>query len=90
MKINLTTCVFVLALTSFVTPLQADKGKLLFEDQCTRCHSTELFTREDRGVKNLEVLKTRVKVCSISAKSNWGEEEISTVVEYLNKNFYKF
>jgi len=79
-----------LALASLASPLQADKGKELFEDKCTRCHSTELFTREDRSVKNLEVLHTRVKVCSIAAEAEWADDKISTVVEYLNKNFYKF
>lgn len=72
------------------SPVQADKGKELFDDKCTRCHNTELFTREDRSVKNLGVLKTRVKVCSIAAEAEWADDKISTVVEYLNKHFYKF
>jgi hypothetical protein len=90
MKINLKICIIALVLTIASSPLQADKGKTLYEDKCTRCHSTELFTREDRSVKNLEVLKTRVKVCSIAAETEWADDKISNVVDYLNKNFYKF
>ena len=71
MKKSLKICMITLALALLASPLQADKGKILFEDKCTRCHSTELFTREDRSVKNLEVLKTRVKVCSIAAEAEW-------------------
>ena len=78
------------ALALLASPLQADKGKDLFEDKCTRCHSTELFTREDRSVKNLEALSARVKACSIAAEAEWADDKISIVVEYLNKNFYKF
>ena len=90
MKTNLGICVITLALGLLASPLQADKGKELFEDKCTRCHSTELFTREDRSVKNLEVLKTRVKVCSIAAEAKWADDKINIVVDYLNKHFYKF
>jgi len=90
MKTNLKICIIALVLTIASSPLQADKGKALYEDKCTRCHNTELFTREDRSVKNLEGLKTRVKVCSISAEAEWADDKISNVVDYLNKNFYKF
>ena len=90
MRIHLRICMITLALALHASPLQAEKGKELFEDKCTRCHSTELFTREDRSVKTLEVLNTRVKVCSIAAEAEWADDKISTVVEYLNKNFYKF
>jgi len=90
MKTNLRICMITLALGLLASPLQADKGKELFEDKCTRCHSTELFTREDRSVKNLEVLKTRVKVCSIAAEAEWADDKINLVVDYLNMDFYKF
>jgi len=79
-----------LALVVVASPLQADKGKALYEEKCTRCHNSELFTREDRSVNNLEVLKTRVKVCSIAAEAEWADDKINIVVDYLNKHFYKF
>lgn len=72
------------------SPLLAGEGKALYEKNCTRCHGTEVFTRDDRGVKSLEELKSRVKQCSIAAESKWADDEISTVVGYLNKDFYKF
>lgn len=90
MKTNLGIYVASLALALITSPLQADQGKKLYEEKCTRCHNSELFTREDRSVNNMEVLKTRVKVCSIAAEAKWGDEKISVVVDYLNKNFYKF
>ena len=78
------------ALVLFSTPLLAGQGKDLYEKNCTRCHSTEVFTREDRGVKSFEGLKSRVKQCSLAADSKWVEEEINIVADYLNKDFYKF
>jgi len=90
MKIILKACMATLALVVVASPLQADKGKALYEEKCTRCHNSELFTRKDRSVNNLEVLKTRVKVCSIAAEAEWTDDKINLVVDYLNKNFYKF
>ena len=80
----------MMALVLVTTPLLAGEGKALYENNCTRCHNTEVFTRDDRGVKSLEGLKTRVKQCSLATESKWVDNEINIVVEYLNKNYYKF
>jgi len=71
-------------------PLAAADGEVLYQKNCTKCHSTEVFTRDDRNVKSLEGLKARVKQCSLAAESKWVDDEISLVVDYLNKSFYKF
>lgn len=88
MKIHI--IISMVALVSVTSPLFAGEGEALYEKNCTRCHSTEVFTREDRGIKSLEGLKTRVKQCTGAAKVKWGDEDISNVADYLNKNFYKF
>ena len=80
----------LLTLVVISSPLLADEGKDLYENNCTKCHGTEVFSREDRGIKTLEGLKSRVKQCSLAAKSNWVDEEVTSVADYLNKNFYKF
>ena len=82
--------VSMLTLVVISSPLLADEGKDLYENNCTKCHGTEVFSREDRGIKSLEDLKSRVKQCSLAAQSNWFDEEINSVADYLNKNFYKF
>lgn len=90
MKTNLKIYMITLTFAIVAAPLQADKGKALYEDKCTRCHSTEVFTREDRSVNNIEGLKTRVKACTAAAEAEWADDKIKIVVDYLNKNFYKF
>ena len=80
----------MMVLVSAASPLLAGEGKALYENNCTRCHNTEVFTRDDRSVKSLEGLKNRVKQCSLAAESKWVDNEINIVVEYLNKNYYKF
>lgn len=90
MKVHIIISLMTLALVSVTSPLLAGQGKDLYEKNCTRCHSTEVFTREDRGIKSLESLKTRVKQCTAAAEVKWVDEDIKNVANYLNKNFYKF
>ena len=90
MKVHIILSLMTLALVSVTSPLLAGEGKALYEENCTRCHSTEVFTREDRSIKSYEGLKTRVKQCTGAAEVKWVDEEIKNVTDYLNKNFYKF
>ena len=79
-----------LTLLLIVSPVLAGEGKALFEKSCTGCHGTEVFTRDNRRVNSLEALEKQVKQCSLAAESKWADDNIGTVVEYLNKSFYKF
>lgn len=47
--IHITWLVLLLASNS----LFADKGKVLYEKSCTKCHGIDVFTRDDRGIKSL-------------------------------------
>lgn len=90
MKAKFLISVTTLTLSLISSPLMAGEGKELYENNCTKCHSSEVFTREDRGIKNLEALMTRVKQCTGAAEVKWVDEEVKTVADYLNKDFYKF
>ena len=88
MKITLSAIVFTLLGSS--TALQAEEGKALYAKNCTACHGTEVFTRPNRRTKNLTELKARVKQCIFAVESNWFDEDINAVANYLNTSFYKF
>jgi len=90
MKVHIILSVMTLALVSVTSPSLAGEGKVLYEKNCTRCHNTEVFTREDRSINSYEGLETRVKQCTGAAEVKWVDEEIKNVADYLNKNFYKF
>ena len=90
MKAHFVTGLMTLVSVLVASPLSADTGKDLYEKSCTKCHSTEVFTGDGRSVKSFEGLKKRVKQCSLAAGSDWVDDEIKVVVDYLNKNFYKF
>jgi mono/diheme cytochrome c family protein len=69
----------------------ADNGKVLFEkSKCTQCHGTDIFTREDRKVKDIKSLETQVRMCDSQLNVNWFDDEIKDVVAYLDMAFYKF
>ena len=83
----------ILGLTVFITPtstLLADDGKTLYNNNCTACHGTEVFTRADRRVKDMAGLKKRITQCSYAVEASWFEEEVNAVAGYLNKSFYSF
>ena len=90
MKSFFTVGITSLVFTLLAGPLQAGEGKTLYNENCTKCHNSEVFTREDRGIKNLDALKIRVKQCTGAAEVKWTPEQIQVVADYLNKDFYKF
>lgn len=67
------------------------KGKALHDAKCMACHGTEVYSRDDHKMQSLEELSQRVKFCLKNAvRENWTDAQITSVVDYLNKTFYKF
>jgi len=83
------TVITISSLTALPNVYAAD-GKDIYSKNCTGCHGTEVFTRLDHKVKNKAKLKNRVKQCSYAIEAKWFDEEIMSVTDYLNKEFYKF
>lgn len=83
-----------LVLTSAVmaeeVPNAANGQKLFNESRCLECHGVDLFTSKDRKVKNLTGLESMVRRCDANLSTNWFDDQILDVVEYLNKAYYKF
>ena len=71
-------------------PNAANGQKLFNESRCLECHGVELFTSKDRKVQNLSGLESMVRRCDANLSTNWFDDQILDVVEYLNKAYYKF
>ena len=67
-----------------------DRGELLHNDHCQRCHQRDIYNKPDRKVENLSQLKQRVKQCELVNDLLWFEEEVNDVTAYLNAHFYLF
>ena len=66
------------------------EGKKVHDANCTTCHSTSVYTRQDRKVKSLAALNKQVTSCTHMAQVTLTEDEQESVVQYLNQQFYKF
>jgi hypothetical protein len=66
------------------------RARMLYENHCTRCHTSVVHVREKRRADSLRVLEGWVRRWSGEEKLGWSEEEIVDVVDYLNRRYYKF
>lgn len=101
MKFGITKKALVLATAMglLAAPVQADikRGENLHGANCVSCHASMvggngsiLYTRADRRVTSLNQLVTQVNRCEATLGLRWFEEDVMAVVEYLNRNYYKF
>ena len=68
----------------------AEEGKEMFaEAKCMECHNTEDFSNSKK-VHNFKQIEKRVEACRINAGIGWFEEDVTSVADYLNQEFYKF
>ena len=91
MRFIYTVNVFGLFLT-FNSAHAADvnNGMILHQENCLRCHQSEMYTRDDRKVKTFEQLKKQVQQCELAIELGWFEEEVEDVTGYLNVAYYMF
>ena len=79
---------------SLITSLaaQADESDAAHnvQEKCTRCHGSEIYTRDDHKVKSLASLGKQVRMCNTNTGAQWFEDDVNDVIDYLNLNFYKF
>ena len=68
----------------------AEHGKTLHDGKCTGCHGTRMYTRPNRKIHNLQELQARVEFCNNAAKAGFGKADRADVIDYLNRDFYKF
>ncbi len=66
------------------------RGEALHNEHCLRCHSVNIYSRNDRMVNNMSQLSERVKQCELANDLLWFEEDVDDVSAYLNADFYLF
>ncbi|MCK5726451.1 MAG: hypothetical protein KAH22_06470 [Thiotrichaceae bacterium] len=81
----------LLSTTAIASSGNPAKGQALFtKANCQSCHSAAIFSKPDRKIKSQQELESKVRFCDTQLDANWFDDEISDVVAYLNKVFYKF
>jgi hypothetical protein len=65
-------------------------GETIHKNHCYKCHTDQVYTRENRFVKSLDALSQQVVRCKDSNNIPWFEEDTDTVVQFLNNKYYRF
>ncbi len=65
-------------------------GKQTHDNHCYKCHSDDVYTREDRFVKSIDALSKQVIRCKEGSDIPWFDEDADAVVQFLNKKYYRF
>ena len=65
-------------------------GEEAHENHCYKCHTDEVYTRDNRFVKSIDALSKQVVRCKDGNDVPWFDEDTDAVVQFLNKKYYKF
>jgi hypothetical protein len=60
------------------------------EKHCTRCHGSEVYTRDNRRVQSFSALEAQVARCDANLAMGLFPEDLNALVEHLNTRFYRF
>lgn len=90
MKHTLSAALIMTAFVSLPATASEAVGKQLHDTHCQQCHDNSIYTRKNSIIQSLPELQARVEFCESSNNKNWSESQINQVVNYLNKNFYKY
>ena len=84
------TLVAVWGLSAGLSASEGVDAHGLIEDNCTSCHGSEMYTREDRKVNSLDALNTQVQACNTNLNTDMSPEELEAIATLLNEEYYKF
>ena len=65
-------------------------GEKTHTNHCLKCHTDQVYTRENRFVKSLNALGKQVTRCKDNTGAPWYDEDTEAVVHFLNEKYYKF
>ena len=65
-------------------------GEKIHEDHCYKCHTEQIYSRDNRIAKSINALGKQVQQCKDANNTPWFDEETDAVVHFLNKQYYKF
>ena len=84
-------CIALLSVTSL--PAHATENfhpENFHQQKCMGCHDTGVYTRSNRRVDSLPRLESQVRMCDANLGIKLFDEDLHALVDYLNRNFYKF
>lgn len=67
----------------------AERGRLLYENHCTVCHTSVVHVREQRKAASREEIQSWIRRWQKELGLQWGTMEVDDVTEFLNKRYYR-
>ncbi|MGB7180320.1 MAG: cytochrome c [Burkholderiaceae bacterium] len=68
----------------------AERGQLLYENQCTSCHDTSVNNRIARRATDYDGIIAQVRRWSVATSSGFTDQDVNDVATYLNLRYYRF
>lgn len=86
------TISILLSTAALAQPALADSvaGKKLVDANCTKCHDSQVFSRQDHKITSLAALDKQVVGCTKGAHAGLSEADQKDIAQYLNEQYYKF
>jgi len=82
-----------LVVASFVSEdaraADAERGRSLYENHCTVCHTSVVHVRDQRKAGSREEIRSWVLRWQKELNLQWEATEVNDVIEFLNKRYYK-
>jgi hypothetical protein len=66
------------------------QARALHTKYCVQCHQSEVYTRANRRMKDLNALRNQVQRCDQNIGLRWFDDDINAVTQYLNDQYYHF
>jgi len=73
-----------------VNAADSQRGKLLYTNSCTKCHSSQAHIRDSRKAQNIGEIQAQVQRWVQNNNLKWTQEDINDVAHYLNVQYYKY
>lgn len=92
--VNPTITLLALTIAAASIPVAAADDSVdantLITENCSSCHGSEIYTRNDRRVTSLDGLHRQVRMCEQNLGLTWFDDQVDEVTALLNKDYYRF
>jgi hypothetical protein len=86
----LSLIIMALLLSATAQAADIENGDDLHFENCTGCHDSSVYTRDNRNVRDLAQLGKQVRFCRDAIGVAWFDDEVDDVIEYLNTTYYHY
>jgi len=74
----------------FAQQANHERGRALYENHCTVCHTSNVHIRSKRKARSTQDIHAWVVRWSTELKLGWSPEDVNDVRYYLNGRYYHY